>query len=352
MTQDKQPPLTYAAVGVDLEKRRGIVERYKEVSKKATRPEVLGGIGPFAGLFALGTKYKDPVIVASTDSVGTKIKLAALTQRYESVGHDVVNQSINDVLTTGAEPIFFLDYIASADLTPDAKVELVKGVSDACIAANCALLGGETADMPGIYAPGDYDIVGFAVGAVERENVIDGTRIEPGNLLFGLPSNGLHTNGYSLARAALEIGIDSASAETDRTRLAKHEEELGESLADALLKPHLSYSTDLRPALSIIRGMAHITAGGFEENIPRILPDDMGARIEQDAWTVPPIFPFIQRAGQIEDQEMYRVFNMGIGMVLCVSLADAGQFQRLVPQALELGEVTAVKNAGPRIERR
>ena len=350
MTQEQKPPLTYASVGVDLEKRRGIVERYKNVSKNATRPEVLGGIGPFAGLFALGSKYKDPVIVASTDSVGTKVKLAALAQRYESIGHDVVNQSLNDVLTTGAEPIFFLDYIASADLTPDAKVDLVKGVSDACVAVNCALLGGETADMPGIYAPGDYDIVGFVVGAVERENVIDGKRIEPGNLLFGLPSNGLHTNGFSLARAALEIGVESADAGADRARLDKYEEALGESLADAMLKPHLSYVNDLGPALSIIRGMAHITAGGFEENIPRILPGGLGARLKKDSWQIPPIFPFIQTAGQIEDQEMYRVFNMGIGMVTVISLADADQFQRLVPQALELGEVTAWDNTGPRVK--
>ncbi len=352
MTQESQPPLTYASVGVDLEKRRAIVERYKEVSKKASRPEVLGGIGPFAGLFALGNKYKDPVIVASTDSVGTKIKIAALAQHYETVGYDVVNQSVNDVLTSGAEPLFFLDYIASADLTPDAKVELVKGVSDACVAVNCALLGGETADMPGIYAPGDYDIVGFVVGAVERKNVIDGKRIEPGNLLFGLPSNGLHTNGYSLARAALEVGVNPADAKADRLKLEKHEEELGESLADALLKPHLSYANELSPALPIIRGMAHITAGGFEENIPRILPDGMGAHLNNGSWNIPPIFPFIQKAGEIEDQEMFSVFNMGIGMVVCVSLAEADQFLGLVPQALELGEVTTLQNAGPRVERR
>jgi phosphoribosylformylglycinamidine cyclo-ligase len=342
-------PLTYAGSGVDLEARRRVVERYREVARGASRPEVLGGVGPFAGLFALGSKYRDPVIVASTDGVGTKTKLAALAGRYESLGWDIVANCVNDAFTTGAEPIFFLDYIASADLPPDDKVALVKGVAAACAEINCALLGGETADMPGVYLPGEFDLVGFVVGAVERDAVIDGSRIQPGDLLFALPSNGLHTNGYSLVRAALGIGMDPALGEADRARLDRFEPDLGETLADALLRPHRCYVNDLKLALSLIKGMAHITGGGIEENVPRMLPTGLGARINRAAWSIPPIFGLIQRAGRIEDEEMYRVFNMGLGMAFAISPADAEQLQSLVPEAMLVGEVLAVSDAEPRV---
>ena len=345
---DGDPPLTYAAVGVDLEARRRIVERYSEVAKRARRPEVLAGVGPFAGLFALGAKYRDPVLVASTDGVGTKIKLAALVERYEALGHDVVNQSVNDAITCGAEPLLFLDYIASADLTADAKVALVKGVADACAAVRCALLGGETADMPSLYAARDFDLVGFVVGVVERAALIDGSTIAAGDLLFGLASNGLHTNGYSLARAALGLGLDAADAATDRERLERREPALGESLADALLRPHRAYFNELKPALPYVKGMAHVTAGGLEENVPRMLPARVGARFRRDAWPVPPIFPVIQRAGRIDEAEMYRVFNMGLGLVVAVAPADGERFRAVVPEALEVGEVVAT-SAEPRV---
>jgi phosphoribosylformylglycinamidine cyclo-ligase len=344
---EHKEPLTYARVGIDLEKRRATVERYRDAARGATRPEVLSGVGPFGGLFALGNKYRDPVLVSSTDGVGTKVKVAALVGRYEGLGHDLVNQSINDALTCGAEPLFFLDYIANADLTPDQKVALVKGIADACEAAGCALLGGETSDMPDVYRPGDFDMAGFVVGIVERDQIVDGSGIVAGDLLFGLPSNGLHTNGYSLVRAALGVGMGSADSADDRARLERFEPELGESLADALLKPHTSYVKVMMPALRpgsgealrLVKGMSHNTGGGFEENLPRMLPKGLGARLNKDAWPVPPVFPFIQRAGGIEEAEMYRVFNMGLGFVFAVSPDAARRVQSLVPGALRVGEV-------------
>lgn len=359
MASDKtKPPLTYAGVGINLEKRRATVQRYRDVTKAATRPEVLSGVGPFGGLFALGNKYRDPVLVSSTDGVGTKVKIAALVGRYEGLGHDLVNQSINDALTCGAEPLFFLDYIASADLTPDQKVALVKGIAEACEAASCALLGGETSDMPDVYRPGDFDMAGFVVSVVERDEIIDGSSIVAGDLLFGLPSNGLHTNGYSLARPALGIGTGPADSADDRARLERIEPELGESLADALLKPHTSYVNAMKPtlrqgtaqALRLIKGMSHNTGGGFEENLPRMLPEGLSARVHKDAWPVPPIFPFIQRSGGIEEAEMYRVFNMGLGFVFAVSPDAAGRVQSLVPGALRVGEVSNVTAGGEQVE--
>ena len=350
---EQKKPLTYETAGVNLQARQAVVGRYREVAKGASRPEVLGGIGPFAGLFALGSRFQDPVIVSSTDGVGTKTKIAGLVGRYESLGHDIVANCVNDAFTTGAEPLFFLDYIGSFELPADAKVAIVKGIADACSAIDCALLGGETADMPGVYPAGEFDLVGFIVGAVERDQLIDGTKIVAGDLLFGLPSNGLHTNGYSLARRALDIAMVEDRAVSDRARLERHDPDLGESLADALLRPHHCYGPDLKPALNLplsasgegaggrglIKGIAHITGGGFEENVPRILPAGLGARIDRSAWSVPPIFPYIQRAGGIEDAEMYRVFNMGLGLVFAVAPEDADALRAAVPEALLVGEV-------------
>jgi phosphoribosylformylglycinamidine cyclo-ligase len=338
---DPQESLTYETAGVNLTERQRIVDRYRDVARVASRPEVLGGIGPFAGLFGLGTRFKDPVLVSSTDGVGTKTKLAALAGRYESLGHDIVANCVNDAFTIGAEPLFFLDYLGSFELASDAKVEIVKGVAEACAAIDCALLGGETADMPGVYPPGEFDLVGFVVGAVERDQLIDGTKITAGDLLFGLPSTGLHTNGYSLARKALGLGMVEDRAASDRAGLERFEPDVGEPLADALLRPHKCYVPDLRPALPVIKGIAHITGGGLEENIPRILPPGLGAHLNKSGWPVPPIFPFIQRAGAIEDAEMYRVFNMGLGIVLAVSPENADSLRAAVPEALHVGDVTA-----------
>jgi phosphoribosylformylglycinamidine cyclo-ligase len=333
-------PLTYAGVGINLTERQRTVTRFRDVAKVAARPEVIGGIGPFAGMFALASKYDDPVIVSTTDTVGTKGKVAALVGGYEGLGHDIVNHCINDAFTTGAEPLFFMDTIVSSDLTPDAKVALVKGVADACAAQGIALLGGETADMPGTYYPGAFDLIGFIVGVVERSKLIDGMTIKAGDLLFGLPSNGLHTNGYTLARAALGIGVEGSDPAEARRRLGTYSEELGETLGDALLRPHHCYLPDLKPALPVIKGMAHITGGGFEENMPRILPEGLGCRIDKSAWVVPPIFPLIQREGGIETEEMYRVFNMGMGIVMAVSPSGADTLRASVPGALLVGEVT------------
>jgi phosphoribosylformylglycinamidine cyclo-ligase len=345
-----EQPLTYASVGVDLEKRRGIVERYKEVTRRATRPEVLSGVGPFGGLFQLGNKYRDPVLVSSTDGVGTKLKIAALVDRYESLGHDVVNQSVNDALCCGAEPLFFLDYMSCGVMDPEDKIAVVKGVADACAAVGAALIGGETADMPDVYPPGEFDLAGFVVSVVERDSIIDGSKIAAGDLIFGLAANGPHTNGYTLARAALGIGVDPGSAADDRRRLERYEEELGETLAEALLKPHLPYSNELKPALGLVNGLSHITGGAFEENLPRVLPDNLAARIRTSSWDVPPIFPFIQKAGGISDEEMSRVFNMGIGMAIIVSPDAATKLRSLVPGAIEIGEVTTRRDGEPQVD--
>jgi phosphoribosylformylglycinamidine cyclo-ligase len=349
---DPNQPLTYADSGVDLNARRSIIERYRDAARHAGRPEVISGIGPFAGLFALGAgKYTDPVLVSSTDGVGTKTKLAGLVGRYESLGHDIVANCVNDALTTGAEPLFFLDYLGSSDLPADAKVSIVKGIADACAEIGCALLGGETADMPGVYPPGEFDLVGFVVGVVERSTIIDGTRIVPGDLLFALPSNGLHTNGYSLARAALGIAMREDSAASDRQRLERYEPALGSTLADALLKPHICYVNDLKPALAepgLIKGLAHITGGGLAENVPRILPAGIGARFRRGSWPIPPIFDYIQQAGSIDGAEMQRVFNVGLGMVIAIAPGDARKLQDLVPGVILIGAVLA--GDGVRIE--
>ncbi len=341
--------MTYAAAGVDLDERQRTVARYREVAGAAGRPEVLGGIGPFAGLFALGNKYRDPVIVSSTDGVGTKTKIAGLVGRYESLGHDIVANCVNDAFTTGAEPLFFLDYIGSFELASDAKVALVKGIADACGAIGVALLGGETAEMPGVYPPGEFDLVGFVVGAVERDAVIDGTRVQPGDRLFALPSNGLHTNGFSLARRALDVAMVEDRAVSDRARLERHEPDLGESLADAILRPHICYVSPLKPGLALIKGMAHITGGGLEENVPRMLPEGLGAAMDLSQVPVPPIFPFIQRAGGIATDEMYRVFNMGVGMVFVVAPENAAALRIAVPEAIAVGEVVPYGGTGTRV---
>jgi phosphoribosylformylglycinamidine cyclo-ligase len=343
MTPGEGEPLTYASAGVDLEARRAVVDRYREIARRATGPQVLGGVGPFAGLFALGPGYRDPVLVASTDTVGTKGVLAGLVGRYEGLGHDIVNHCVNDAVTTGCTPLFFLDTIVNADLTDGAKLALVGGVADACAAAGIVLLGGETADMPGVYRPGGFDLIGSIVGVVERDRVIDGSAIEAGDTLLVLPSNGLHTNGYSLARRALGLGLDGGDAAEERRRLERYEPDLGETLAEALLRPHRCYLAELRPALDagLVKGLAHVTGGGLAENVPRMLPPGLGARIQRGAVTPPPVFGFIQRRGGVDEAEMYRVFNMGFGMVMAVKRHDVQELRQAVPEAIPCGEVIA-----------
>jgi phosphoribosylformylglycinamidine cyclo-ligase len=349
MSRESQPQGSYAAAGVDIAAAERLVSRFAELARGARRPEVIADVGPFSGLFRLGA-YRDPVLVASTDSVGTKVKLAAVLDRYEGLGHDLVNHCVNDILTAGAEPLFFLDYIGGSGVTDEAKLSLVGGVAAACREAGCALLGGETADMPGLYAAGDFDLVGFVLGVVERDAVIDGSRIREGDVLLGLTSDGLHTNGYSLVRKLFDVGLDGpstgsgqADAEEERARLNRTYPGLEGTLGETLLTPHRCYYRYLKPVLPQLRGIAHITGGGIPGNVPRILPDGLGARIDRGAWETPPIFRLIQERGDIAEEEMYRAFNMGLGIVLAVAREDVDTVRSQLPQAVVVGEVVRGK---------
>lgn len=338
---DQQPSAAshYADAGVDLDARRRFAAGLGGILARARRPEVLSDAGPFSGLFRLGTRYRDPVLAASADGIGTKVKLHLAAGRLDLCGFDIVGHCVDDVLTCGAEPLFFLDYIAGNALTNDQKTQLVEGVAEACAAAGCALLGGETADMPGVYPPGEFDVAGFMVGVVERDRIIDGSAIAPGDVLIGLPSTGLHTNGYSLVRNVLGLAAGEDPAET-RRRLQERPRALGgQTLEEALLAPHRPYYRDIAPVLDRIHGIAHITGGGWGENVPRILPAGLTARIDPSAWTVLPIFRLIQQRGGIPNTEMYGVFNMGIGLVLAVSPGDAPTVLGAVEGALPIGEV-------------
>lgn len=295
---------------------------------------MLAGPGLFGGLFEL-KGFKQPVLVSSVDGVGTKLKIADALDKHDTIGIDLVNHCVNDILTCGAEPLFFLDYIAMGKLLPQRVEAIVKGLSKACQEVNCALIGGETAEMPGIYATGDYDLVGFIIGAVEKDKIISGKTIAAGDTIIGLASSGLHTNGYSLAR---KVFGDTAAA------LNKYYPELSKTVGEALLEPHQCYYHQLKPALPLIKGMAHITGGGLISNVPRILPDGLTAKFNSKAWTIPPIFKLIQKQGDIDKEEMYRVFNMGIGMVVICSPDKVEQLIQLIPKAMIIGEV--VKQTG------
>jgi phosphoribosylformylglycinamidine cyclo-ligase len=309
--------LRYADAGVDIDEGDRAVRLIKQAVTATHGPEVLGGIGAFSGLFAFDPlRWKQPVLAASTDSVGTKVKVAIAAGRYRGIGIDLVNHCVNDILCSGAEPLFFLDYFATGRLSPERLAEVVDGAASACGEAGCALVGGETAELPGLYALGDFDIAGFIVGCVERDGIIDGHRIEVGDSVFGLPSSGLHTNGYSLVRHILaerEIGWDAVLPGTTAP------------IADLLLEPHRSYLPAIRELRSRveIRGLAHITGGGLLGNVPRILPAGMAARIERKTWEVPALFTALEAVGGVRAEEMWRTFNMGIGMVVVVPAAAA-----------------------------
>ena len=301
----------YRAAGVDIDAGNRAVELMRSAVRSTYGPEVLAGIGAFGGLYDAGRLQaaRHPVLVASTDGVGTKTRLALALNRVEGLGEDIVNHCINDILVQGARPLFFLDYVAMPRLNAEIVARMVGGAARACRAAGCALLGGETAEMPGVYAAGELDLVGTIVGWVERDAIVDGSTIVPGDVAVGFASSGLHTNGYSLARRAL------AGESMDGVR-----PELGRSLGDALLEPHRSYL----PLFVRLQGLAHITGGGFAENLPRILPAGVSVRLDPAAWPVPPLFRLIQQAGQVAEAEMYRVFNMGIGLVAFVAPPDVG----------------------------
>lgn len=339
--------LRYADAGVDIDAADATVLRYRDIARRATRPEVMGGVGPFAGLFRLGS-YRDPVIVSSADGVGTKLKIAVAAGRYDTVGQDLVNHCVNDILTTGAEPLFFLDYLATADLAQERRVEVVAGMGKACEENGVALIGGETADMPDMYQHDDFDIAGFIVGVVERDAVIDGSGIEAGDVLLALPSTGLHTNGYSLVREAFGIG-KGMTPERDRELLETHHEELGTTLGAALLAVHRSYLDVLRPVLPRLHGIAHITGGGIPGNLPRIFPDHLGAHLDAASWRVPPLFDLIQRTGNVDTSEMFRTFNMGVGIIVAVAPPDAAEVQAALEGAWRIGEVIEQQPDAPRV---
>lgn len=332
----------YKDAGVDIDAGNRAVDLIKKHVETTRRPEVLGGIGGFSGLFALDlSRYRTPVLVSGTDGVGTKLKIAQMVGKHDTIGIDLVAMCVNDILVCGAEPLFFLDYLACGKLVPEQVAEIVSGIATGCRDAGCALIGGETAEMPGFYPPGEYDVAGFAVGVVERDRIWDGSRIKNGDVLIGLSSSGVHSNGYSLVR---HIFFDLCGYKVD-TFLP----ELGHTLGEELLTPTRIYSKAillLRERFNqsgILKGAAHITGGGFTENIPRVLPEGLGAVVRRSSWVVPPIFTCIQEKGKVSQDEMYRVFNMGIGFVLIVDKEKAEEIKRALEEIGEtpflLGEI-------------
>ncbi|QGT98809.1 Phosphoribosylformylglycinamidine cyclo-ligase [Candidatus Syntrophocurvum alkaliphilum] len=305
--------LSYKQAGVDIDAATESVDMIKKWVNKTKRPEVLAEIGSFGGLFELSTKYKQPVLVSGTDGVGTKLKIAQMMGVHDTVGIDLVAMCVNDILVHGAEPLFFLDYISLGKLKPELVESLVKGISEGCIQAGCSLIGGETAEMPGFYNDDEYDLAGFAVGAVEKSRLITGNTIEDGDVIIGLPSSGIHSNGYSLARKVL---LEKAGLKLDQ-----HIESLGKTLGEELLTPTNIYVKSILPLLENdidIKGMAHITGGGIPENFERVLPEGLGAEIDSTAIPVLPIFELIQQQGQVKKEEMFRTFNMGVGFLITI----------------------------------
>ncbi|MSQ41688.1 MAG: phosphoribosylformylglycinamidine cyclo-ligase [Dehalococcoidia bacterium] len=340
MTSASDRPHSYAAAGVDLDAREATAARFGAIAQRTHGPRVLTPPGAFAGLFRLGAGYRDPVIVGTTDGVGTKVLLHAALGTLRLAGHDAVHNNVNDLITTGAEPLFFLDYIATNALPQEARVEVVEGIAQACDALGIALLGGETADMPDLYRAGDFDLAGFAVGVVERDALIDGSTIAAGDALIALPSNGLMTNGYSLVRAIWGLGKGRGLAH-DRAALETRYAELGGTLGEALVAAHPSFWEALRPLRPRLHGIAHITGGGIPGNLPRILPAALGARLDRGSWTAPPLFELIRRTGNVPEREMWRTFNMGVGAIVAVAAADAGAVLAALPGAWRIGEAVA-----------
>lgn len=320
---------TYKEAGVDIDAGNEAVRLMKKHVRSTHRPEVLTEIGSFGGLFALSNKYEEPVLVSGTDGVGTKLKIAFLLDKHDTIGQDAVAMCVNDIIVHGAEPLFFLDYLAVGKLDPEQVATIVRGIAAGCRQAGCALIGGETAEMPGFYASGEYDLAGFAVGVVERKKIIDGRQVKPGHVVIGLPSSGLHSNGYSLARKVL---LEKAALHPDT-----YQPELGKTLGEELLTPTKIYVKTIQHLLSRVpvEAMAHITGGGLPENLPRILPPGLGVRLNKKAWTVPPIFKLLQTLGAVPETEMYRTFNMGIGFVCLVAPEEADKACAVLAEAGE-----------------
>jgi phosphoribosylformylglycinamidine cyclo-ligase len=309
-------PTTYRDAGVDMDEGDRLVELIKPIARPTLRPEVLAGIGGFGGLFALDVrKYREPVLVSGTDGVGTKLKVAFAAERHDTIGIDLVAMCVNDVAVVGAEPLFFLDYFATGSLSADQAAEVVKGIAEGCRQAGCALIGGETAELPGFYAPGEYDLAGFAVGVVERSLIVDGRSVVPGDVVIGVASTGLHSNGYSLAR---RVVLDRHPVDQRLDALG------GKAVGEVLLEPTRIYARDVLAVLERVRvkSLAHVTGGGLPGNVPRNLPDGTRAVLEESRWPRPPVFDLIAGEGQVARDEMFRTFNMGIGLTLVVAPAD------------------------------
>jgi phosphoribosylformylglycinamidine cyclo-ligase len=321
----------YSAAGVNIDAGQETVRLIAPLVRSTFNARVLGDVGGFGGLFKL-EGYREPILVASADGVGTKLRIAIAMDSFVSVGADMVNHSINDIWVQGADPLFFLDYIAAGRLDPQKAAEMVRGMADACLDAGCALIGGETAEMPDTYASGDYDIAGFIVGAVERWDLLNGSGMRTGDLLVGLPSSGLHTNGFSLVRRVFDLYEHPE-------RLRVHHDDLGTTLGEALLAVHIPYYRPLKPVRAKLRAMAHITGGGLVENLPRVIPASLQAVVHRDSWETPPLFRLIQAQGDVDEMEMYRVFNMGIGFVAVVRPADADAVSATVTGAQVIGEI-------------
>jgi phosphoribosylformylglycinamidine cyclo-ligase len=328
--------ISYRDAGVDMEAGDALVEQIKPFAKRTMRPEVLGGIGGFGSLFEMPKKFKNPVLVSGTDGVGTKLKLAFELNKHDTVGIDLVAMSVNDILVQGAEPLFFLDYFACGKLEVGTAAQVIKGIAEGCEQSGCALVGGETAEMPGMYPAGEYDLAGFAVGCVDKESIINGTTIAAGDVVLGLASSGAHSNGYSLIRKLIDkSGIDFES------------DFHGRKFKDVVMAPTRIY---VKPLLALIaampiKGMAHITGGGITENIPRVLPAGLTAEIKKGSWTMPPLFTWLQAQGNVADLEMYRTFNCGIGMAVIVAKEQAAAAQKLLQDAgetvFEIGHIRA-----------
>lgn len=331
-----QTSISYRDAGVDIEAGDALVEQIKPFAKRTMRPEVLGGIGGFGSLFAVPQKYKEPILVSGTDGVGTKLKLAFELNKHDTVGIDLVAMSVNDILVQGAEPLFFLDYFACGKLEVGVAAQVIKGIAQGCEQSGCALVGGETAEMPGMYPPGEYDLAGFAVGCADKSKLIDGTTITAGDVVLGLASSGAHSNGYSLIRKLIEkSGIDFES------------DFHGRKFKDVVMEPTRIYVKSLLKLIDAlpVKGMAHITGGGITENIPRVLPAGLTAEIKASSWQLPPLFQWLQAQGNIVPSELYKTFNCGIGMAVIVAQAHVAQAKQLLEASgetvFEIGTIRA-----------
>ena len=322
-----KPSLSYKDAGVDINAGNELVERIKPHVKRTTRPEVIGGLGGFGALCALPGKYKEPILVSGTDGVGTKLRLAIDLKKHDTIGIDLVAMCVNDLVVQGAEPLFFLDYYATGKLEVDVASDVVKGIAEGCVQSGCALVGGETAEMPGMYHAGDYDLAGFCVGVVEKSKIIDGSKVQAGDALIALGSSGPHSNGYSLIRKVIDVaGVNPAT-----------EQLAGKALGDQLLAPTKIYVKSVLELIEKVdvHAIAHLTGGGFWENIPRVLPDNTKAVIDEKSWEWQPVFKWLQEKGNIDSYEMYRTFNCGVGMVIALPQADVEKALNLLRQADE-----------------